>query len=116
MGAIAVVLHVASQLRRAFGSERERFAGAHHFKDRRPHTERNVTNAETGLPGNPKIAHLPARPKRNGLPGLIATRQRSICAPTHASSGLTRSRSPTETPPLITSTSCFRPARSAAFE
>ena len=39
-------------------------------------------NAETGFPGSPKIAHRPARPKRNGLPGLTETRHKSVCAPT----------------------------------
>ena len=71
-------------------------------------------NAETGLPGNPKIAHRPARPKRNGLPGLTETRHKSVCAPTEFRAGFTRSRAPTETPPTITRTSCSRPFRNAA--
>ena len=35
-----------------------------------------MTIAETGLPGTPNSAFSPSRPKTNGLPGLIFTRQK----------------------------------------
>jgi len=31
---------------------------------------KNVTNAETGFPGKPKMRHLPNCPNKNGLPGF----------------------------------------------
>src|SRR5947199_4900194 len=68
---------------------------------------KNVTKAETGFPGNPNTAHSPIRPKTNGLPGLIATLQMSIFAPSDRNVDWTKSCSPTETPPLIMRIECL---------
>ena len=105
-----------SQLRRSLsGRDRSPRSGTHHLRRIAGRTKRRkVINAETGLPGNPNIAHCLARPKRNGLPGLTETRHKSVFAPTElsklASPG--RVRRPRRRR-LITRTSCFE-ALSAA--
>ena len=69
-----------------------------------------MTKAETGLPGRPKTPGA----KQNGLPGLIATLCIRIETPSASSAGITRSQSPTDTPPDRSSTSRFSPSRRRA--
>src|SRR5207247_9862323 len=64
-------------------------------------SKRNVTSAETGLPGSPNKNFLPARPKTNGLPGLIETFQKFSSPPNCSNAAFTKSNSPTETPPVV---------------
>ncbi len=73
-----------------------------------------VTCAETGLPGSPKTSLSPRRPKTRGAPGLIATRVKSRPTSKRASTGSTRSKAPSETPPERTSTSEAKPSRTSA--
>ena len=77
---------------------------------------KKVTNAETGLPGRPNKSFPPCRPKANGLPGRMATVQKSNCPPISAKACLTQSVAPTETPPLVTTTShSWNAVRKACF-
>ena len=66
---------------------------------------RNVTKAETGLPGNPNRNFSPTRPKTNGLPGRMATFQNCNSPPRASKAALTKSISPTDTPPDVTTRS-----------
>ena len=61
---------------------------------------------DTGLPGKPKNVAPPTVPTANGLPGFSAMRQKSS-VPTSSTTALTKSASPTETPPLaMTKSAC----------
>ena len=60
---------------------------------------------DSGLPGSPSTRWASSRPNSIGLPGRTATFQKSSAMPRASSAGLTRSRSPTEAPPMVTSTS-----------
>jgi hypothetical protein len=76
----------------------------------------NVTNAETGLPGKPKMGFESLRPSKNGRPGLIATLQKSSSPPSRAMTCFTKSNSPTEAPPQETTASqLFRAAAKASW-
>ena len=73
-----------------------------------------VTKLATGLPGSPRKCACPTRPQANGLPGLMAICHRSRL-PSACTAGLMWSSSPTDTPPLVSTTSCPAAAsRSAA--
>ena len=63
----------------------------------------------TGLPGRPKNSAGPMRPTASGRPGCIATCQNSM-PPASCSTALTRSWSPTETPPEVSTTSAVAAA------
>ena len=54
---------------------------------------------DTGLPGRPKYGTPPTVQKTSGLPGFMATRQKIVSAPKSSRTFLTKSYSPTETPP-----------------
>src|SRR5829696_3093716 len=62
------------------------------------------TRADTGLPGKLKTRVSPEVAKLNGFPGFMNTRRKWTWASSE-SSGLTRSRSPMDTPPLVMTTS-----------
>ena len=66
--------------------------------------------AATGLPGTPKTRVRPRTPKARGLPGLVATPQKRRSTPSSSCTCLTKSNSPTDTPPLVSTTSCSRAA------
>src|SRR6266508_4065308 len=71
---------------------------------------RKVTKLETGFPGSPMKSALPTRPNARGRPGFMAIfHMRS--SPSASTAGLTKSASPTETPPLGTITSHCAAAR-----
>src|SRR5207244_856576 len=71
---------------------------------------RKVTKLETGFPGSPMKFALPTRPNASGRPGFMAIfHMRS--SPSASTAGLTKSASPTETPPLVTITSHSAAAR-----
>ena len=72
------------------------------------------TSAETGLPGSPNTSVAPRTPNEIGFPGRTATRQKTSSTPSSAPAARTRSCSPTETPPVVTSTSASSP-RATAF-
>ena len=63
------------------------------------------TPDETGFPGRPSKGISLIRPKIRGLPGRIATFQKSKARPFSPSTRRTRSRSPTEAPPRVTTRS-----------
>ena len=71
---------------------------------------KNVTKLDTGLPGRPMKNELPKLPKASGRPGFMAMRHMSNW-PSASTAGLTKSASPTETPPEVTTTSHSRAAR-----
>src|SRR5262249_15734043 len=69
------------------------------------------TSAETGLPGSPKNRWSPRVPNVSGLPGFCATFQKRRSTPSASSASFTKSNSPTETPPVDSTTSaCAAPA------
>src|SRR5680860_1899002 len=68
------------------------------------------TMAATGFPGTPKTSVPSRTPKDSGLPGFIATRQNLLSTPNSSCTSLTKSYSPTETPPEVMSTSYSRPS------
>ncbi len=68
-----------------------------------------ATITDTGLPGRPKKGVRPSRPKAKGLAGCIATCQNSM-SPNSASTALTRSYSPMDTPPEVKTASASSPA------
>ena len=72
-----------------------------------------VTKAEDGLPGSEKTASPPREPKATGLPGRMRSLQKSSSKPRSASTPFTRSRSPIEAPPEMTSTSAARASSSS---
>ncbi len=75
------------------------------------------TSDDTGLPGRPSTGVPPIRPNISGLPGFMAMRQKSTSRPASPSTDCTRSRSPTETPPMVTRASAPRdPSASARIE
>ncbi|MEZ4366125.1 MAG: hypothetical protein R2939_07535 [Kofleriaceae bacterium] len=59
---------------------------------------------DAGLPGRPNQRVVPTVAKASGLPGRIATFHRARVAPRSASAALTWSWSPTETPPVVSTT------------
>ena len=59
---------------------------------------RNVTKLETGFPGRPMNAQAPILPNASGRPGFIEIFHISS-EPSASTAGLTKSASPTETPP-----------------
>ena len=63
------------------------------------------TSVETGLPGRPSSGMSRSRPKISGLPGRIAIFQKSSANPPGPSALWTRSWSPTDAPPSVTSRS-----------
>ena len=64
------------------------------------------TIAETGFPGRPsKMAPPGSRPARMGLPGRMAIRWKLSSAPSERATGATRSWSPTDAPPMVTTRS-----------
>ncbi len=71
---------------------------------------RKVTKLETGLPGRPMKAASPTLPKASGRPGFMAIFHMSS-DPSASTAGLTKSASPTETPPEVTMTSHSAAAR-----
>jgi hypothetical protein len=58
----------------------------------------------TGLPGKPNIQVLPIRPKAMGRPGLMSIFQK-LTSPSRPISSRMKSASPTETPPVVRTTS-----------
>ena len=64
----------------------------------------NVTTTETGFPGKPKNMLSFILPNASGLPGLTAIFQKFIL-PNSLRTSLTKSASPTETPPVVIRTS-----------
>ena len=64
--------------------------------------------AATGLPGTPKTRQEPRTPNAIGLPGFTATRQKRRSTPSSSCTCLTKSNSPTETPPDVRATSSSR--------
>ena len=66
---------------------------------------RAATRHETGLPGRPSTRWAPRRPNSIGLPGRMAIFQKSSAMPRASSAGSTRSWSPTDAPPMVTSMS-----------
>ena len=75
----------------------------------------NATIELTGFPGSPRCGtRRPSgasnAPKASGFPGFIRTVQKSI-APSRASTSLTTSKSPRETPALVTIMSASSPER-----
>ncbi len=65
---------------------------------------------ETGLPGRPNTGTAPRRPKISGLPGRMAIFQKSSVMPSAPNASRTRSCSPTDAPPVVTSRSAPRAA------
>ena len=74
---------------------------------------RAAMRQDKGLPGSPSTRVAPSAPNSMGLPGRIATFQKSSVMPAASSAGRTTSRSPTEAPPIVTSTSA--PAAPLSF-
>ncbi len=66
------------------------------------------TTDDTGLPGRPSSGVRPSVPNIRGLPGRIAIFQKSSASPDSPSALWTRSCSPTEAPPVVTSRSAPR--------
>ena len=65
---------------------------------------------ETGLPGRPSTRARSLAANISGFPGRMAMRQKSMAKPCALSAACTRSWSPTEAPPRVTSRSCWAPA------
>ena len=57
------------------------------------------TIADTGLPGRPNNGTPSMAPNASGLPGRMATCQKCMALPISPMTFLTKSKSPTETPP-----------------
>ena len=77
---------------------------------------RAAMRQESGLPGSPSTRMASRRPNSIGLPGRTATFQKSSVMPRASSAGLTRSRSPTDAPPMVTSTSTSARGGELLFE
>ena len=69
-----------------------------------------LTMEATGLPGTPKTSVPSRTPKARGLPGFVATPQKRRSTPSSSCTCLTKSYSPTETPPDVMTTSLSRAA------
>ena len=108
---------VAAQRRREAAAleTRARVAAPLEREQRRPHEELERRPApRPGCPGSPKTSVAPRTPKASGLPGLIATPQKTSSTPSSRQRSRARGRAgPTETPPEVTSTSASRPRSSA---
>ena len=85
-----------------------------HGEQRGTHVELEADHGRHGVAGHAEDEGPPRTPKASGLPGLSRTPQKRRSTPSSSCTCLTKSNSPTETPPLVMTTSCSSARRRAA--